>query len=211
MLDGATLDGQPNEADGLAPKDLGRPLGSSSSLDSLNSSEANTPLEAPNELLADVPKRVPSLRSISSPQNPSHPMFARHIVWYRLAIGPETWGPDPSTKIPIFYTTLADECAESVTKTASATVVTTPTPTIAARADANMTTTTLRDKVTFTGLVCISTGLAECPASLQSTTKVTSTRTLVTTVPSGSKATFPDNDANRNFGDDSVCEKRQDC
>ncbi|TGJ84565.1 hypothetical protein E0Z10_g4203 [Xylaria hypoxylon] len=105
-----------------------------------------------------------------------------------LAIGPETWGPYPSTKIPIFYTTLADECAKSVTRTG---ITTTPTPTVAARADNNMTTTTLSDKVTFTGMVCISTGLAECPASLQSTTKVTSTRTLVVEVSSGSKATFP--------------------
>ncbi|KAI0814018.1 hypothetical protein GGR55DRAFT_701766 [Xylaria sp. FL0064] len=108
-----------------------------------------------------------------------------------LAVGPETWGPYPSTNVPIFYTTLDDECAKSATKTASITIITTPTPTVAARADKNMTTTTLSDEVTFTGLVCISTGLVECPASLLSTTKVTSTKTLVVEVPSGSKATFP--------------------
>ncbi|KAF2964160.1 hypothetical protein GQX73_g9414 [Xylaria multiplex] len=108
-----------------------------------------------------------------------------------LVVGPETWGPNPSTNIPIFYTTLADECAKSVPKTSSATIITTPIPTVAARADASMTTTTISDEVTFTGLVCISTGLAECPGSLQSTAKVTSTRTLVVEVPSGSKATFP--------------------
>ncbi|KAI1418988.1 hypothetical protein F5Y12DRAFT_780343 [Xylaria sp. FL1777] len=106
-----------------------------------------------------------------------------------LVVGPETWGPHPSTSIPIFYTTLADECAQSVTKTTSVTIATTPTPSVAARAD--MTTTTLSEEVTFTGLVCISTGLTECPASLQSTTKVTSTRTLVVEVLSGSIATFP--------------------
>ncbi|KAI0530221.1 hypothetical protein GGR58DRAFT_494180 [Xylaria digitata] len=108
-----------------------------------------------------------------------------------LAIGPETWGPNPSTNIPIFYTTLADECAKSATKTAPVTIITTSIPSVAARADMSMTTTTISDEVTFTGLACISTGLAECPASLQSTTKVTSTRTLVVEVPSGSKATFP--------------------
>ncbi|KAI3325340.1 hypothetical protein HD806DRAFT_490082 [Xylariaceae sp. AK1471] len=108
-----------------------------------------------------------------------------------LAIGPETWGPDPSTKIPIFYTTLADECAKSVTKTASAAIITTPTPTVAARQDEDMTTTTISTEVIFTGIVCISTGLAECPATLQSTSKVTSTKTLVATVASGSEATFP--------------------
>jgi hypothetical protein len=108
-----------------------------------------------------------------------------------LAIGPETWGPNPSTKIPIFYTTLADECAKSVTKTALATIITTPTTTVVARADGDMTTTTISTKVVFTGIVCMSTGLSECPATLQSTSKVTSTKTLVVTVPSGSEATFP--------------------
>ncbi|KAI0194275.1 hypothetical protein EV127DRAFT_467529 [Xylaria flabelliformis] len=120
---------------------------------------------------------------------------------YQLALGAaagatlsfqkHTWDPDPSTKIPIFYTTLADECAKSVTKTTSTAVIVTPTPKVAARADENMTTTTLTDEVTFTGLVCVSTGLSECPASLQSTTEVVSTKTLIITVPSGSEATFP--------------------
>ncbi|KAI0516953.1 hypothetical protein F5B22DRAFT_646298 [Xylaria bambusicola] len=108
-----------------------------------------------------------------------------------IAIGPETWGPAPSTKIPIFYTTLADECARSATQTTAVTITTTPTPTVVARADDDMTTTTLSDKVTFTGVSCILTGLDECPVSLQSTTKVTSTRTLVVEVPSGSEAAFP--------------------
>ncbi|KAI1359782.1 hypothetical protein F5Y08DRAFT_318779 [Xylaria arbuscula] len=107
-----------------------------------------------------------------------------------LAIGDETWGPAPSTKIPIFYTTLADECAKSKTRSAAVAVVSTSTPAVAARAD-DTTTTTLSEEVTFTGVVCISTGFTECPASLQSTTKVTSTRTLVTEVVSGSDATFP--------------------
>ncbi|TRX90705.1 hypothetical protein FHL15_008480 [Xylaria flabelliformis] len=120
---------------------------------------------------------------------------------YQLALGAaagatlsfkkHTWGPDPSTKIPIFYTTLADECAKSVTKTTSTAVIDTSTPKVAARADENMTTTTLTDEATFTGLVCVSTGLSECPASLQSTTEAVSTRTLIITVPSGSEATFP--------------------
>ncbi|KAI0487122.1 hypothetical protein F4859DRAFT_468267 [Xylaria cf. heliscus] len=107
-----------------------------------------------------------------------------------FAIGEHTWGPDISTNTPIFYTTLADVCAESVTKTASAAVIAAPTSIVAVRADEDMTTTTLTDKVTFTGLTCLS-SLSECPVSLQSTTRVTSTRTLVVTVPSGSEATFP--------------------
>ncbi|KAI8633546.1 hypothetical protein F5Y19DRAFT_245122 [Xylariaceae sp. FL1651] len=107
-----------------------------------------------------------------------------------LVIGLETWGPSPSTKVPIFYTTLADVCGETVTKTASPTV-TTPPPSITARAEADMTTTTVSEKVTFTGIICLSTGLVECPATLQSTTKITSTKTLVLTVSSGSDAVFP--------------------
>ncbi|KAI0104636.1 hypothetical protein GGR51DRAFT_560899 [Nemania sp. FL0031] len=108
-----------------------------------------------------------------------------------LVVGPETWGPEPSTAIPIFYTTLADACVKSATKTASATVMSTSLPAVSARANGDMTTTTLSDEVTFTGLVCISTGLTACPASLQSTTKITSTTAVVLTVPSGSKATIP--------------------
>ncbi|KAI1151899.1 hypothetical protein F4825DRAFT_421180 [Nemania diffusa] len=108
-----------------------------------------------------------------------------------LVVGPETWGPAPSTKIPIFYTTLADECAKSVTKTASATIISTPLPSISARADNSLTTTTITEEVTFTGLVCLTSGLTECPASSQSTSKVTSTRTLVLTVSDDSEATFP--------------------
>ncbi|KAI1333317.1 hypothetical protein F5Y16DRAFT_9650 [Xylariaceae sp. FL0255] len=113
-----------------------------------------------------------------------------------LVIESETWGPDESTRIPIFYTTLANVCAES---TATATMASTsadgtapsPTSTIAARAASDMVTTTISEEVTFTGLACVVTGLLNCPVSQQSTTKVVSTKTTVLTVPSGSKATFP--------------------
>ncbi|KAI0487630.1 kinase-like domain-containing protein [Xylaria cf. heliscus] len=76
MLGGTTLGGQPNTSDDLAIDHPDQPMGSPSSLDSLDSSEASTPLEPPDELTADLPKRMPSLRSISDPQNPSHPMSA---------------------------------------------------------------------------------------------------------------------------------------
>ncbi|KAI1814555.1 kinase-like protein [Poronia punctata] len=61
------------------PDELGseQPLGSPSSFDSFDSSEASTPLDTPDELVAEPPKRMmPSLRSISDPQNPNHPMSA---------------------------------------------------------------------------------------------------------------------------------------
>ncbi|KAI1431061.1 hypothetical protein GGR50DRAFT_113679 [Xylaria sp. CBS 124048] len=106
-----------------------------------------------------------------------------------LALGPQTWGPEPETSIPIFYTTFVDDCIES--RTATATPTLTPTPTITARADEDMTTTTLRETVTRSNLVCLSTGLVNCPLSLQSMATGVSTTTLVVTVPSGSKATFP--------------------
>ncbi|KAI1409236.1 hypothetical protein F5Y13DRAFT_203648 [Hypoxylon sp. FL1857] len=105
-----------------------------------------------------------------------------------LAIGSETWGPNPNTNIPIFYTTIADICAmqgRSQTTTAS-------TPAVTARQDQSLTTTTLTKKVTFTGTGCLTTGLVNCPVSSQTTTKVTSTLTHITAVPSGSDATFPE-------------------
>ncbi|KAI1635967.1 kinase-like domain-containing protein [Biscogniauxia mediterranea] len=43
---------------------------------SVDSSGANTPVEMPDELSSDPPKRMPSLRSVSDPQNPAHPMSA---------------------------------------------------------------------------------------------------------------------------------------
>ncbi|KAI1503978.1 hypothetical protein F5X99DRAFT_406355 [Biscogniauxia marginata] len=103
-----------------------------------------------------------------------------------LAIGLQTWGPAPATQIPIWYTTLADICATSATRTSTVT-----TPTITARADEDLSTTTLTQKMTFTGVGCSSPGLVNCPISLQVTTKITSTSTIVTAVPSGSEVTFP--------------------
>ncbi|XXH01812.1 hypothetical protein Hte_008173 [Hypoxylon texense] len=105
-----------------------------------------------------------------------------------LAIGPETWGPSPETNIPIFYTTIADICAIQgrTTTTAASTAA------ITARADEDLETTTLTKVVTFTGTGCETTGLVNCPASMQTTTKVKSTLTHVTVIPSGSDATFPE-------------------
>ncbi|KAI1759529.1 hypothetical protein GGR53DRAFT_140672 [Hypoxylon sp. FL1150] len=106
-----------------------------------------------------------------------------------LAIGFETWGPAPSTNIPIFYTTLADVCAIQGRTTATTTA---STAAITARADDDLETTTLTKTVTFTGTGCEITGLANCPVTMQTTTKVTSTLTHVTVIPSGSEATFPE-------------------
>lgn len=104
------------------------------------------------------------------------------------ALGARTWGPTPQTQVPIFYTTLAAACVTAGHRRSSSALPPT-TATIKGRAD--LTTTTISTKVTHTGVACISTGLINCPASLQSTTKFTETVTLVTSVPSGSQATFP--------------------
>ncbi|KAI8632733.1 kinase-like protein [Xylariaceae sp. FL1651] len=74
MLGGTALGEEPNTPDELAHD---QPLGNRTSFDSLDSSEASTPLDAPEfELSADPPKRMPSLRSVSDPQNPAHSMSA---------------------------------------------------------------------------------------------------------------------------------------
>ncbi|GAW16362.1 hypothetical protein ANO14919_057880 [Xylariales sp. No.14919] len=65
-----------NTPDELAPDRDDQPISSPTSFDSLDSSEANTPLDTPDEIAADPPKRMPSLRSISDPQNPTHSMSA---------------------------------------------------------------------------------------------------------------------------------------
>ncbi|KAK4035342.1 hypothetical protein C8A01DRAFT_48438 [Parachaetomium inaequale] len=106
-----------------------------------------------------------------------------------LAVGSHTWGPNPSTSIPLFYTTLANVCAV----TANATPTPTTTAALAARQadDPNLDTQTITTKVLYTGISCISPGLTACPQSLQTTGVLTSTKTTVTAVPSGQTATFP--------------------
>ncbi|KAI1392495.1 kinase-like protein [Hypoxylon trugodes] len=67
-------DSVPATPDELSDKEL---LGSPASPGSVDSSsEASTPLETPSEPNAEPPKRMPSLRSVSDPQNPGHPMSA---------------------------------------------------------------------------------------------------------------------------------------
>lgn len=102
-----------------------------------------------------------------------------------LAVGEHTWGPAPNTQVPLFFTTLAAACAVTGTTSAAATDAT-----ITARNAVSSTTTSTEVTYTNTAILCLSTGLLNCPASLQSTTHNTLTKTLVSVVPSGSKATF---------------------
>lgn len=99
-----------------------------------------------------------------------------------------TWGPEPSFTIPIFYTTLLDACAGSVTPSAAPT---TTAAQIEGRQDPDLETVTLTTVDRLTALGCASAGLALCPVHLQTTSILTTTRTLVTSVPPGVEATFP--------------------
>ena len=97
----------------------------------------------------------------------------------------DTWGPTPNSSIQIFYTTLYSACAinpDSATTTSSVS--------IAARDD-DLTTTAVSTTFTVTNVVCISSGLKNCPASLQSTIHATSTSTVTLTVSGSEQATFP--------------------
>lgn len=96
-----------------------------------------------------------------------------------LAVGEHSWGPGPSTQVPIWYTTLVDICA-GAKKTA---VVAAVTSAAVVGRDEGMTTTVT--VVTKTATVCLSTGLVECPASLQSAVKNVVTTTLTAAVPVG--------------------------
>jgi hypothetical protein len=103
-----------------------------------------------------------------------------------LELDGHTWGPAPNTQVPLFFTTLATACAVTGTASAAATGAM-----ITARAaDVSSTTTSTEVTYTYTATQCLSTGLINCPVSLQSTSRNTVTKTLVTVVPSGSKATF---------------------
>jgi hypothetical protein len=106
-----------------------------------------------------------------------------------LAVDHHSWGPSPETSIPIWYTTLEEACAMQATPsmTSEGAKVTAR----GARRQNDVTTTTISTTVTYTGLECQSSGLVNCPVSLQSTSTFSTTSTLVTAVTSGSTATFP--------------------
>ncbi|KAH7122187.1 hypothetical protein B0J13DRAFT_648409 [Dactylonectria estremocensis] len=116
-----------------------------------------------------------------------------------IAVGEHTWGPVPETQVPIFYTTLASACAiQGRATAASSSVITATTGAVKAREDDEddeedgMTTTTISTEAVYVGVACISEGLVNCPVSLQTTTKFTTTRTLVTVIPTDSEASFPE-------------------
>ncbi|KAK0715929.1 hypothetical protein B0H67DRAFT_489159, partial [Lasiosphaeris hirsuta] len=123
-----------------------------------------------------------------------------------VAVGFQTWGPIASESTPLFYTTLASGCAVRKPLPPTAPPAppgpTTPSPTSAATSTSggggglfgrqpSLTTTTITTTVIFTGESCKSSGLINCPASLQVSSTYKSTMTLITALPSGAKPTFP--------------------
>lgn len=110
-----------------------------------------------------------------------------------VAVDTYSWGPSPNTTVPVWYTTLASVCATS--KTSSATSTTSAT--ITARAELNarddLSTAAVSSTESYTIVNCLSSGLINCPASLQNTTSYERTVTSEITVQSGSPATFPAN------------------
>ncbi|KAF5698320.1 hypothetical protein FGLOB1_12146 [Fusarium globosum] len=111
-----------------------------------------------------------------------------------VAIGDTTWGPVPETEIPVFYTTLGHVCASQRSSDASLSATTSPALEVRENNDdeVEMETTTISTKATFVVVACQSEGLVNCPMSLQTTSKYTTTRTHVTVVPTDSDADFPE-------------------
>lgn len=104
-----------------------------------------------------------------------------------VAVGAYSWGPSPNTTVPIWYTTLASTCAER--KSATDTSRITDRAQIQNRD--NLITTSVTSEESYTIVRCMSSGLANCPANLQSTTSYESTVTSIVTIESGIEPTFP--------------------
>lgn len=102
----------------------------------------------------------------------------------------EKWGPTPETSVQIYYTTLYSACAidPASANTAVAARQTSP-ALLAERAD--LTATEVTSEVTVTNVVCVSPGLRNCPASLQSTSQVTTISTAIVSVSEGEQPSFP--------------------
>ncbi|RBQ78478.1 hypothetical protein FVER14953_07659 [Fusarium verticillioides] len=111
-----------------------------------------------------------------------------------IAIDDITWGPVPETEIPVFYTTLGHACISQRTSDASLSITTSPALRVRGNNDEEdeMETTTISTKATFTVVACQSEGLVNCPMSLQTTSKYTTTRRHVTVISTDSEAVFPE-------------------
>ncbi|KAK4499719.1 hypothetical protein PRZ48_010237 [Zasmidium cellare] len=130
----------------------------------------------------------------AQPDSPDCPLQAAQS--YQLALGAaagatvafdqHTWGPVATTSVPIFTTELASACISKGRTRPTPTDEATPTETdmnVARRDELSIATTTTA--TTYTGVNCLSAGLVNCPVSLQSTVRSSTTSTMITAVPSG--------------------------
>ncbi|KAK0641866.1 hypothetical protein B0T16DRAFT_334069 [Cercophora newfieldiana] len=122
-----------------------------------------------------------------------------------VAVGFQTWGPVASESTPLFYTTLASACAlrkptapvAPTGPTLSGSPTTMTAPALGARQAVPtpprgpLTTVTTSTTLVFTAQSCKSSGLINCPASLQVSSTYKSTLTHITAVPSGVKPEIP--------------------
>ena len=101
-----------------------------------------------------------------------------------------SWGIGPTALLPVYYTTVG-ACAGGSPAAVSATPTATPTATAAAvRRD--VIETTLSTSVTYSAVGCKSTGLANCPVSLQTTiVKSTEISTVLTVDADAADPTWP--------------------
>ncbi|KIH87750.1 hypothetical protein SPBR_04691 [Sporothrix brasiliensis 5110] len=123
-----------------------------------------------------------------------------------------SWGVNPATMLPVFYTTVT-QCVAFSSHVAPATSTATATPAavgvgaattskVAARAvsttaavnTATSVTTVISTTFVHTAVACLSPGLVSCPNSLQTTavTTATSTTTLTVDAASAEDVTFPE-------------------
>ncbi|KAM0251085.1 hypothetical protein ACHAQJ_008367 [Trichoderma viride] len=101
-----------------------------------------------------------------------------------LVLFDNTWGPTPETEIPVFFTTLAQACVLTST-THAATISTTTAAASRSSAPGKRSVTSTVTSETQKATVCASSGLINCPASLQSLTTNVITKTLTSTITSG--------------------------
>ncbi|KAJ6144387.1 hypothetical protein N7470_008282 [Penicillium chermesinum] len=107
-----------------------------------------------------------------------------------MAANEHTWGPDATTTVPIWYTSITSTCAETKTLTpSSSTLTTTAAPQVVPRFDflgsavqdpfnpsePSSTTPAMTSTSVIQVMTCLENGLVHCPVSSQSTIYVTCT------------------------------------
>ncbi|KAG8355394.1 hypothetical protein FVEN_g6874 [Fusarium venenatum] len=93
--------------------------------------------------------------------------FAEDVSDMVFNVGGSSWGPTASTEIPIF------------------------TASVTANDDDDLETTTLTRQKILRNIACLTAGLLDCPASLQTALKTFITESLVTVLSSGEDAIWP--------------------